>query len=243
MPRRAASSTHQLARVRAWFGLTRPELALYLGVSDDLVGLIEAGRRRLTAPGQVALLPLLLQLPPPEAQAAALAQAARAEAAPAPAPAPPAPPPLAAPPDALALRDRRLDCLAQAARLRTQAARLGQQARAAAHWAAALPALLPPDPDAPAAPAAPADPADPAAQALAAALAQRLAPLPHDPAPPDPARPAAFARWLRGWLHWRARPLPPDAATRYCRLLARAAGLDAEAAALAGHEGEGGMGG
>ena len=236
MPRRAASSTHQLARVRAWFGLTRPELALYLGVSDDLVGLIEAGRRRLTAPGQVALLPLLLQLPPPEAQAAALAQAARAEAAPAPVPAPPAPapPPLAAPPDALALRDRRLDCLAQAARLRTQAARLGQQARVVARWAAALPAQLPPDPAAP--------PAGPAAQALAAALAQRLAPLPHDPAPPDPARPAAFARWLRGWLHWRARPLPPDAATRYCRLLARAAGLEAEAAALAGPEGEGGMG-
>ena len=210
-----------LARVRAWFGLQLGELALYLGVSKALTHAIETRQRALTPAVRAALLPLLLQLPAPEEPAA-------------PAPGAALPPGTPAPdPDDLDLR--RADCLAQATRLRQQAARLAQQARVAARWATALPALLPPDPDGhgpdghgpDASTAAP----PPVSAELAAALARRTAPLPHDPVP-DPQRPAQHARWLRGWLRARARPLPPDAATRYARLLARAAGLHAEAEAL-----------
>ena len=237
MPRRAAPSPHPLAAVRTWFGLGQAELALYLGVSQTLVHAVESGRCALGPDGQVALLPLLRQLPPPEARARAetpAAAEAAATVAPAAAALPALPPGTPAPdPDDLDLR--RADCLAQATRLRQQAARLAQQARVAARWATALPALLPPDPDGhgpdghgpDASTAAP----PPVSAELAAALARRTAPLPHDPVP-DPQRPAQHARWLRGWLRARARPLPPDAATRYARLLARAAGLHAEAEAL-----------
>ena len=216
MPRRSAPSTHPLAAVRAWFGLGQAELALYLGVSQALVHAVETGRCGLGPDGQVALLPLLLQLPPPEARALAEAQAAAEVAA----AALPARPPGTPPPDPADLDLRRDECLAQAARLRQQASRLAQQARVAARWATALPALLPPDPAGP-----------PVSVELAAALARRTTPLPYDPVS-DPQRPAQHARWLRGWLHTRARPLPPNAATQYARLLARAAGLHAEAEAL-----------
>ena len=216
MPRLLPAAPHLLARLRAWFGLGQTELALYLGVSQALVQAVEAGRCRLGPEGQVALRPLLQLLPPPEALAGASA------------PLPPQPPGLAAPPDAQELADRAADCRAQATRLRREAARLARQATVAARWAAALPALLPPDPTGPGPAAAP-----PPSPALAAALALRAAPAPHDPAP-DPGRPAQYARWLRGWLRARAQPLPPAEATRYRRLLARAAGLEAEAAALGG---------
>ncbi|UOQ71461.1 hypothetical protein [Hymenobacter cellulosilyticus] len=81
----------------------------------------------------------------------------------------------------------------------------------------------PPDPDAPAPQEAPATPAK---QALAAALEQAA-----DPA--DPTFALDHARWLRGWLHRRARPLTAQEATRLHRLRAQAAGLLAEAEALA----------
>jgi DNA-binding transcriptional regulator YiaG len=48
MPRRIPSSTNLLARVRAWFGLDQAALALYLGVSLELIRSVETGRRALT---------------------------------------------------------------------------------------------------------------------------------------------------------------------------------------------------
>ena len=47
-----------------------------------------------------------------------------------------------------------------------------------------------------------------------------------------PTRAREHASWLRGWLQHRARPLPPEAVTRYHRLRAQAIGLLTEAAAL-----------
>ena len=208
MPRHAAPSDTPIARVRDWFGLTQAELALYLAISPSLVRDLETERRPLTPAGRVALLPLLLRLPPPEVPAAPAPGAALPPAMPA--------------PDAADLDFRRAECRHRATRLLAQAEAIAAQAHLAARWAAARPALLPN-----AAGDAPADPtADPAAaQALTAALAQAADPL-------DPARAPDHARWLRGWLAARARPLPPSEATRYHRLRAQAAGLLAEAAAL-----------
>lgn len=211
MARRAAFSTSLIARVRAWFGLAQAELALYMGISPPLIRDLETNRRALTPAVRTALLPLLLQLPPPETPAA-------------PAPGAPLPPSTPAP-DAADLDFRRRECRHRAAGLLAQAEALAARAHVAARWAAALPALTPPAEDA--APAAPDAPAGEglAAQALAAALAQAADPT-------DPARARDHARWLRGWLATRAQPLPPADATRYHRLRAQAAGLLAEAAAL-----------
>ena len=63
--RSSATAPHLLTTVRAWFGLGQTELAQYLGVSQALVPAVEACRCRLGPAGQVALLPLLQQLPPP----------------------------------------------------------------------------------------------------------------------------------------------------------------------------------
>lgn len=208
MSRRARTSTHLTARVRAWFGLTQTELALYLGVSPMQVSHLDGGSRALSPEVLAALLPLVQQLPPEAALLAALAPA------PAAAPGPPATPPPALalgtpPPEAAALDLRRRECLLQAARLRTQAEALAQQATVAARWAAALPALLA---------AVPTLAPPPAAAATA-------------PTGPGPA--ADRATWLRAWLARRAQPLPAEAATRYYLLLARATAHAAEAAALA----------
>ena len=212
MPRLPASHDSLIARVRAWFGLTQAELALYLGVSPPLVRALESGRRPLTPAVRVALLPLLLQLPPPDVPAAPASGA-------------PLPPSAAEVPDAAALDLRRRECLHRATRLLAEADALAARAHVAAHWAAALPALPallpPPNSTAPAA-----SPDTPAARALAAALAQAADPT-------DPARGPAHARWLRGWLTHRAAPLSAADDTRYHRLRAQAAGLQAEAAALA----------
>ncbi|MGY3089824.1 transcriptional regulator with XRE-family HTH domain [Hymenobacter sp. UYAg731] len=209
MPR-LPDSTSLVVRVRAWFGLAQAELALYLGISPPLVRDLESNRRALTPAVRAALLPLLLQLPPPEMPAAVP-------------PGVPLPPGTPAP-DAADLDFRRRECLHRAAGLLAQADALAARAHVAARWAAALPVLLPPTDDAP----APDTPTGqgPAAQALAAALAQAADPT-------DPARARDHTRWLRGWLAARARPLPPAEATRYHRLRAQAAGLLAEAAALA----------
>ncbi|MBT2559573.1 helix-turn-helix transcriptional regulator [Hymenobacter sp. ISL-91] len=206
MPR-LPSPDSLIARVRAWFGLTQAELALYLGSSPPLVRDLETGRRPLSAAVRTALLPLLLQLPPPETPAV-------------PGPGTPLPPNAAELPDAADLDLRRRECLHRAGRLLAQADALATRAHVAARWAAARPALLPPE--------NPADPAPdtPAAQALACALA-----LAADPT--DSARAADHARWLRGWLTQRAAPLPAAEVTRYHRLRAQAAGLQAEAEALA----------
>lgn len=203
MPRRAASSTHLLATVRTWFGLQQTELALYLSVSQPLLHAVEAGRHRLGPAGQAALLPLLQQLPPPDARAAAEAEAAACDAAPA-LPAPPAPLPGTETPDAPELVFRQRQCRHRAARCLAQAAALAHQARVALRWQAALPALL---------------------------AAAEAAEVPADAQ--DAARAAEHAAWLAGWLRHRARPLAAEAATRYYRLRAQAAGLLAEAAALA----------
>jgi hypothetical protein len=207
MPRRPAVSDSIVARVRAWFGLQLGELALYLGVSKALTHAIETNRRALTPAVRAALLPLLLQLPPPETPAA-------------PAPGAPLPPETPAP-DVADLDLRRRECRHRAAGLLAQAEALAARAHVAARWAAALPALSPPTEgdDRP-------TPDTPAAQALAAALAQAAD-------PDDPARASDHARWLRGWLAVRARPLTAPEATRCHRLRAQAAGLLAEAAALA----------
>ncbi|WP_460550549.1 helix-turn-helix domain-containing protein, partial [Hymenobacter daeguensis] len=69
MARSSRPSTNLLARVRAWFGLDQPALALYLGVSPALVSSVEAGRRRLTPELLLALRPLVQHLPPAEAPA------------------------------------------------------------------------------------------------------------------------------------------------------------------------------
>lgn len=209
MPRRPATSVSILGRVRAWFGLNLADLALYLGVSTSLTHAIETKQRTLTYPVRVALLPLLLQLPPPEVPAAPAADA----------PLPPATPA----PEAADLDFRRRECLHRAAGLLAQAEALATRAHVAARWAAALPALLPPDPAAPAPAQAP---ATPAAQALADALDQAADPT-------DPQRAVDHARWLRGWLHHRAQPLTTAEATRLHRLRAQAAGLLTEAEVLA----------
>ncbi len=206
MPRPPAASDSILARVRAWFGLHLAELALYLGVSKALAHAIESGRRPLTPAVRTALLPLLLQLPPPEVPATSSA----------------ALPPTTPLPDAADLDSRRRECLRRAARLLAEADAITQQAHVAARWAAALPGLLPSDPETPERPI----PNTLAGQALAAALA-----LAADP--DDPARAPTHARWLRGWLYSRAQPPPSADITRLHRLRAQAAGLLAEAAALA----------
>lgn len=133
MPRLAAPSTHLLAQVRAWFGLSQTELALYLASSQTLVQAIESGQRRLGADLHAALLPLAQQVPAPAPEAL------------------PAPlPQLAANVEELDFRRR--TCQQQAARLGQELAGLEQQARVAQRWAQALPALLPtaaagPDPE------------------------------------------------------------------------------------------------
>ncbi|UOQ52293.1 hypothetical protein [Hymenobacter cellulosivorans] len=213
MPRRPAPSDSILSRVRAWFGLNLADLALYLGVSTSLTHAIETKQRGLTHPVRVALLPLRLQLPPPEVPASPAADASLPPATPA--------------PEAADLDLRRRECLRRAQGLLAQADVLAHRAHVAARWAAALPALLPPDPDAEPSPVpVSAEPPTPAQQALTAALEQATD-------PDDPTFALDHARWLRGWLHRRARPLTPQEATRLHRLRAQAAGLLAEAEALA----------
>ncbi|MDB5269758.1 MAG: hypothetical protein JWP58_2798 [Hymenobacter sp.] len=139
MARRAAPSDNLLARTRAWFGLDQAALALYLGVSLELIRSVETGRRRLSGEVFMAFRPLVQHLPPPEAAPAPAAALA---------PGTPAP-------DASALDFRRRVCQHQAARCANEMAVIEHQARVAQHWAQALPALRQaaaealPDPDNP----------------------------------------------------------------------------------------------
>ncbi len=197
MPRRARlpSASTVFAAVRGHFGLTQPALAAYLGLTGAEVAHLESGRRALTPAVAEAL---VAHLPPPTA---------------APAPVqPPVPPPrpadLAGP--ARPPLEARLDyCRHHARRLRRALRPLEAQAAFAAHWRAALPALLAALPPAP-------DPAAPA---------------------PDPAAPGGwptYVAWFRRrWLATRPTALPPDASARHHLLRLQAEGLETEAAALA----------
>ncbi len=127
MARRAIPSTNLLSRVRVWFGLQQTEMALYLGVSPELVRAIEAGRRKPTTPLLLALRPLLPHLPPAEA-AGALPLTA--------------PPPGLPAPEAAELDFRRRVCAQQADKLGRELAAIEGRARVATRWAQALPALL-----------------------------------------------------------------------------------------------------
>lgn len=130
MPLRPVSSYTLLGQIRAWFGLRREELALYLAVSPELVRSIEAGRRSLTPPVADAMLPLARLLPTDVALLDA--------------PLPSTLPPGYAAPDADELDFRRRVCLHRAGRLRAAADKLLRRAHYAQRWATALPALLPP---------------------------------------------------------------------------------------------------
>ena len=131
MPRHSAPSTSQMARTRTWFGLSQAELALYLGVSPELVAAIEAGRRRLTGEMFQALLPLTQHLPPAEAGPPRETTASTAL------------PPGTPAPDVTELDFRRRVCQQQATRVARELAAIEQRARAARRWAQALPTLLP----------------------------------------------------------------------------------------------------
>ena len=134
MPRESRHTTTRLGRVRAYYGLTQPELAQYLGISLPLANHLEAGRRVPSALVLERLAPLAAQMPP-EAPAVPL---------------PPAPPPGRL--DPAPLEARRAACLYHAGNLRWQLRQLPAQARTAARWAQALPGLraaLPPEAPAP----------------------------------------------------------------------------------------------
>ncbi|WP_046247163.1 antitoxin Xre-like helix-turn-helix domain-containing protein [Hymenobacter terrenus] len=122
MPRSAFPSTRLPARVRAWFGLTQAELAMFLRVSPATAQHAESGRYRLTAAVHEALQPLAHHLPPPNAL--------------------PEADPALPPPDAAELAYRRLQCGGQSRRLQRELDRLEAQARYGARWATAAPALL-----------------------------------------------------------------------------------------------------
>ncbi|MCB2376536.1 helix-turn-helix domain-containing protein [Hymenobacter sp. BT635] len=119
-----------MARIRAWFGLQQQELALYLGISQQLVHSIESGRQNMGYLVADAMLPLARQLPEPITQLDE--------------PLPAALPPGSPAPDAGTLDFRRRVCLQRAAKLRAQAGQLARRAHVAQRWQLALPALLPP---------------------------------------------------------------------------------------------------
>jgi len=135
MPRPSLPSTTIMASVRRHFGLEQQELAAYLRITRAAVANIEAGRRGLSAPVMLRLLPLVQQLPPAPLPAPTLA-ALPADA----------PPPLAAD-----LESRRDQCEHKAARLRRELTTVSRQAGYALRWQAAMPALLAalPTPDSP----------------------------------------------------------------------------------------------
>jgi transcriptional regulator with XRE-family HTH domain len=166
MSRRALPPTTLLARIRHYFGLEQKELALYLEVSPVLVKHIEAGRRRLTDPLLLALLPLVRQLPPAAADEPGLLPPAGANL------------PGIAAADAAELDYRRRVCQQQLIRIGRELSLIEQRALAAQRWEQALPDLLQAAADPP--------PADPErASWLADWLPRQARPLP----------PAQATRW------------------------------------------------
>lgn len=175
--------------MRAYYGLTLRELALCLGISETLAHHYETARRVPSRAVAERLAPFLDQVPP----------AAEAEAA----PLPTAPP--AGRLDPGPLHKRRATCLHEAANLRWQLRQLPAQARTAAHWARALPALLAAVPPPEAAPAAD--------------LAAR--------------REAIRRTYVRDLLDLQATALDPATLSQWHLLHLRAEALEAAAAALA----------
>ena len=148
MPRAAAPSLTQLARVRQHFGLSQTALAALLGLSGAQLSRLEAGQQGFSRELAERLAPFLAHVPPLGEAAARLLADAQAQAAP-----PPPPPGFF---DPGPLERRRAACLHEARNLRWQARGLPRRAAVAAHWAQAMPALraaLPPPPPAGEAPA------------------------------------------------------------------------------------------
>ncbi|TGE18951.1 helix-turn-helix transcriptional regulator [Hymenobacter elongatus] len=201
---RPVASNSLAAAIRTHFGLTQAELGRYLGVSEQQVGNIEAGRRRATPLVTLRLARLARLLPPPEGFGAA---------APAAAYAPPAVPvvlfgpeqTLPGPLAAAALLKRQRQCSRRSVLLRRDLHVLGQRATAQERrrWAlAVLQTALASHPTDPA-------PSPAEQEHLGHWLAELAAALPPAPA------------------------LRPDTATALALLLLRLAAVEAEAATLA----------
>lgn len=181
MPTRPVRPGSVLWNVRAYFNLTQQELALYLGVSEGLIGHVEAGRRDLSARLRARLRPLLEQLPPGPT---ILEERPLEPGAPL-----PAAPPLAVAPAAEPLRARLDECLARAYRLRPELTALERRVTFAARWQTALPGLLA------------VLPADEEGEVIGHWLRVRVPPL----------RPAEVARWQLLRIQWAALTLEIDA--------------------------------
>ena len=130
MVRRRISTNTAIGALRLYFGLSQPELSLFLDVSKSIIGHIEAGRRDLTAILRLRLFPLSQHLPappllPPDT-----------EPLPATAPAPEAAP----------LEYRRKYCLHKAQGLRLEIKKLTARAVYASRWQQAVLATWRPPP-------------------------------------------------------------------------------------------------
>lgn len=126
MPRKSIPSTTLLQAVRRHFGLQQQEMATYLGVSEAMIGHIEAGRKGLPGAVLVRLTPLALHLPAALPPAPAPADGSSGFVSPAAGP-----------------LEARLDyCRHRATRLRRELRPLLHAAEVARRWQQALPALL-----------------------------------------------------------------------------------------------------
>jgi DNA-binding XRE family transcriptional regulator len=123
MPRKSIPSTSLVQAVRRYFGLQQRELATFLGVSEAMIGHIEAGRKVLPGKLLLRLNALAIHLPPDADTAGA-----PAEGLPATAPSP----------ETKELEWRRALCTQRAGRLRRELAALLHRATYAARWTAAL---------------------------------------------------------------------------------------------------------
>ncbi len=150
MGRPAIPSASIPAAVRAYFGLTQAELGRWLGVTRGQVAHAEAGRKGFSAAVWHRLTPLAVWLPPPIGGGAPEPLATTLESlipiALPPAAAglrtPPAPPTGLTAEEQAPLRVRLRRCEHEAATLRYELTAPDGAARVAAHWRAALPALL-----------------------------------------------------------------------------------------------------
>ena len=127
MPRKSIPSTTLVQAVRRYFGLHQRELAQLLGVSEAMIGHLEAGRKALPGAVLLRLSPLAVLLPATE----------RARPA---TPVPEEPPPAAPAPGPL---EARLDlCRHQASKLRRELRKLAAAQAQARRWQQVLPGLL-----------------------------------------------------------------------------------------------------
>lgn len=153
MPRGYVSTESITGRLRAYFGISQSEMALFLGVSDSMAGHFDTKRRPLDHDRLMRLLPLVQQVP------AELPEQFIDEGIVIAEPVPTTPPPARA-----RLETRRRYCLSMANGLRRTLAPLVRKAQYMARWQAALPALLAafpaPDPVGPVAPISADEPFD-----------------------------------------------------------------------------------